>query len=203
MKSLPRSIERLADYFSSLPGIGPKTAYRLVFHLVHSPKEHISSFAEAINALTKDIAFCGVCRNVMSSDNTTCSICSDGKRDKSTILVVEDILDLFAFENIGTYDGTYHVLGGLISPVQGIGPDQLSIDLLTKRLKTQTEEIELIIATNPNLEGEATGMYLKKEYSHMSNIKISRLARGLPSGADLEYADFSTLDKALLGRSQY
>ncbi|KXK26649.1 MAG: Recombination protein RecR [candidate division WS6 bacterium OLB20] len=205
MKSLPGPVERLIDHFAKLPGIGPKSAARIVFQLVHAPAEYVSDFADSLVSIKRDIAFCRECHNITDQGTDTCAVCSNPSRDHSEILVVEDILDLFAFERTGSYKGIYHVLGGLISPVEGIGPEQLNIGTLVARVKRLVSDstVELVIATNPNLEGEATGMYLKEELEGIAGVSITRLARGLPSGADLDYADSTTLERALSGRSGF
>jgi recombination protein RecR len=194
---LPKNVQKLIDHFTRLPGIGGKTASRLVLYLLHSPKEYIDDFSDKLSTLKNSVTFCKDCYNL--TEEQLCSICKDEKRDKFKILVVEDVLDLLAFENIGEYQGIYHVLGGLISPIQGIGPEDLNIGLLFKRAKILGEKGELIIATNPNLEGEATAMYIKEQLKNQK-IHITRIARGVPTGADLDYADKVTLLRALQGR---
>lgn len=197
MHLLPKNVQKLIDHFTRLPGIGGKTASRLVLYLLHSPKEYIDDFSDKLSTLKNSVTFCKDCYNL--TEEQLCSICKDEKRDKFKILVVEDVLDLLAFENIGEYQGIYHVLGGLISPIQGIGPEDLNIGLLFKRAKILGEKGELIIATNPNLEGEATAMYIKEQLKNQK-IHITRIARGVPTGADLDYADKVTLLRALQGR---
>jgi recombination protein RecR len=196
----PAAIERLIDYFNKLPGIGPKSAARLVFHLLYSPEEFSSGFADTLKQVKSSIFFCRNCHNITESE--LCLICEDSSRSESEIMVVEDVLDLFAFEQIGEFKGRYHVLGGVISPVQGIGPEEINVSSLLGRIKKLRGECELIIATNPTLEGEATGMYLKEELKKYPKIIISRLARGIPTGADLDYADRLTLKRALSGRTR-
>ncbi|MEJ0021208.1 MAG: recombination mediator RecR [Candidatus Doudnabacteria bacterium] len=202
MSILPKSIQNLINEFSKLPGIGPKTASRLTFYLLKNPNMDLQSFAQAVANLQKDIIFCSICFNMTESD--PCKICIDNKRDQNLICVVEDALDVVAMDQISDFNGVYHVLGGVISPLDGVGPDDLKIGELLKRLSEPGEK-EIILATNPSMEGEATAMYLAKQLKQpqFAQIKVTRLARGLPSGADLEYADEYTLSKALEGRREY
>lgn len=200
MHSLPQSVQKVIDDFVRLPGIGPKTASRLVLFLLHAPDSYTLGFADSLENLKKKVKFCKTCYNL--AEQELCPICEDSERQKNRIIVVEDILDLLAFENIGEYRGQYHVLGGLISPMQGIGPEDITIGRLVNRVKEfDGDDLEVIVATNPNLEGEATAMYIKNELEHIRpNVNISRIARGLPSGADLDYADRVTLLKSYEGR---
>ncbi len=203
MHSLPRNVQKLIDAFVKLPGIGPKTASRLVLYILHSPNQFSQDFGNNLLSLKQNVKFCSNCYNL--SENDFCLICSDEKRTQQKIIVVEDILDLLAFENIGEYNGTYHVLGGLISPMQGVGPENLNIGGLLTRVRkaasNQKSKLELIIATNPSLEGEATAMYIREEVARIDkDITISRIARGLPTGADLDYADKITLLRSFEGR---
>lgn len=201
MNLLPRSIKNLIEELSKLPGIGPKTAERLTFYLLRSSDEDIKKLGSAILNLKHKIKICQICFNL--SENNPCNICSDQSRDKSKICVVEEPLDVLALEKTKAYNGFYHILGGVISPIEGIGPDDLRIKELLIRLKNNSNEIkEIILATNPSLEGEATSMYLKKLLEPLG-IKITRIARGLPTGAELEYADEITLIRALEGRKDY
>jgi recombination protein RecR len=195
MQVIPESVQNLIDELSKLPGIGPKTAQRLTFYLLKESQSELDLFGEAVLNLKKNIKKCSVCSNI--ADKDPCLICSDQKRVKTLICVVEEPLDIVAIEKTEHFRGLYHVLGGVISPMDGVGPDDLSIDMLLGRVNEGIEEI--IIATNPNLEGEATALYLQKILSK-SGTKISRLAYGLPIGADLEYADQLTVQKALEGR---
>jgi recombination protein RecR len=200
---LPKNVQKLIDHFTRLPGIGPKTALRLVLFLLHSPKDYVSDFSANLIDVKENVHFCSNCFNL--SEGELCSICEDDTRDASKILVVEDVLDLLAFESMGEYKGSYHVLGGLISPIQGVGPDDLNISKLLSKVKlyTSKQELEVIVATNPNLEGEATAMYLNNEILKIdSNIRITRIARGVPTGADLDYADRVTLLRSLEGRNK-
>jgi recombination protein RecR len=199
LQIIPKSIQSLIDEFSKLPGIGPKTAQRLTFYLLRKPDKSTTDLGTAALGLKKDIAFCSVCCNF--TDNTICSICSDTSRDQTKICVVSEPLDVVALERSGSFKGLYHVLGGVISPVDGIGPDELFIAQLVTRLKEGIAK-ELVIATNPTLEGETTALYVQKVATPY-NIMITRIARGLPVGGDLEYADEITLSRALEGRREY
>ncbi|MBI2103372.1 recombination protein RecR [Candidatus Woesebacteria bacterium] len=200
---IARPISRLIESFQKLPGIGPKTAQRLTFYLLRVPQTDLDEFSEALASLKKLTKLCGVCKNVSETD--PCPICSDHGRDTETILVVEEPLDIIAFEKTGKYKGVYHVLHGAINPLENIGPDEIYIDQLIDRIRNQELGIrEVIVATNPTMEGEATAMYIKKRIRELSNgksaIKITRLGMGIPTGADLEYADETTLREALQGR---
>ncbi len=196
----PKPVERLIEAFARLPGIGPKTASRLTYFLLRAPEGESLELAEALQEMRTHTRFCSLCFNITSNDADPCLICSDAGRDSSKICLVEEPLDVLALERTGEYSGHYHVLHGALSPIDGIGPDDLRIAELMGRL--QDGEIqELIIATNPTLEGEATAMYIKQSMEG-SEVRITRLARGLPSGGDLEYADITTLSQALRGRSE-
>lgn len=206
---LPKSIRNLVEAFEKLPGIGPKTAARLTFYLLHVPQEQLDEFAGALSALKKNTVLCSLCENVSETD--PCPICVDQNRDKSQILVVEQPLDVLAIEKTGDYKGMYHVLHGAISPLNNIGPDELYIKQLLERVSSHVSRIaEVILATNPNMEGEATAMYLSKQFKILKasavdatgKFKITRLGQGLPTGGDLEYADESTLSRALEGRRE-
>lgn len=197
MQLLVEPVARLIDEFSRLPGIGPKTASRLVFYLLRAPEEQAQSLADALRELRERITFCSVCFNITESD--PCVVCIDEGRDRSVICVVEEPLDVIAIERTRDYHGLYHVLHGTIAPVEGIGPDELRIAELLPRLKADPPVREVIIATNPNMEGEATAMYIARQLEG-SGIQVTRLARGLPVGGDLEYADEITLSRALAGR---
>jgi recombination protein RecR len=199
----PEPVTRLIDAFAQLPGIGPKTASRLTFYLLRRPAEQSEVLADALRDLKQKIVFCSTCFNI--TEASPCAICRDEGRDRSIICVVEEPLDVVAIDRTGGYRGLYHVLHGAISPVEGIGPDELRIGELLVRLKDaqrQAEPVkEVLLATNPNLEGEATGMYLARLLQPLG-VRITRLARGLPVGGDLEYADAVTLGRALEGRSE-
>lgn len=198
MQTLPKSIERLINELSQLPGIGPKTASRLAFYLIRNNLVDAKSLGEAFINLKEDIVYCSTCHNI--ADQDPCRICEDKLRDQSILMVVEEPLDVIALERAG-FGGLYHVLGGHISPLDGIGPNELQIISLVERVKEPSQIREIIIATNPNVEGEATATYLVRALSS-TDAKISRIARGLPMGGDLEYADELTLVKALEGRSE-
>ena len=189
-------LARLIDELHRLPGVGPKTAQRLAYYIVRAPKEEVRSLAEALAALKEEVFFCSQCHNL--TDVEPCAICSDTQRDRSTLCVVEQALDILALERTRRYKGQYHVLHGAISPMNGVGPGDLTIAALEARLRSGAVK-ELILATNPNLEGEATAAYILRQIRALP-IAVTRLARGLPSGADLEYADEVTLARAIEGR---
>ncbi|MCL5410352.1 MAG: recombination mediator RecR [Patescibacteria group bacterium] len=198
---LPKSVQNLIDEFSKLPGIGPKTAARLAFYLLSKPKQDISNLGNAVVGLTENLSYCKSCFNIAESE--FCPICSNEKRDNSLITVVEEPLDVIALEKSLGFNGIYHVLGGSISPIDGIGPEDLRINQLLARLE-EGDVKEIILATNPDLEGEATASFIKNEVSKdFDNVKITRIARGLPVGGDLEYADEVTLKRSLEGRREY
>ena len=189
---------RLIDEFSRLPGIGAKSASRLSFYLFRMPKEQAQALAEAIMDIKEKIILCSVCFHISEED--PCNICNDPFRDHSKICVVEEPLDVVAIEKTGQFKGRYHVLHGAISPVDGVGPGELKLEALLARVKLEPIE-EVFIATNPNLEGEATAMYLARLLVPMG-VRVTRLARGLPVGGDLEYADEVTLTRAIEGRRE-
>lgn len=195
---LPKSVRTLIEELTKLPGIGPKSAQRLAIHLLHSPSSRVTPLGEAILKLKENVVFCKECWNIAESD--PCKICDDASRDHGIICVVEQILDVVAVEKTGEYKGVYHVLHGTLSPIDGIGPEQLKIEELFERMKKGGVN-EVILATNPSLEGEATVLYIQRHLRE-SGVRITRIARGLPVGAELEYADEITLSKALQGRSE-
>jgi recombination protein RecR len=198
---LPKSVQNLIDEFSRLPGIGPKTAARLVFYLLSKPTTDIDALGRALLKLTDSISYCKECFNISESD--LCSVCENNQRRKSVVAVVEEPLDVIALEKSLGFDGVYHVLGGSISPIDGIGPEDLRVSQLMSRLKDGEIE-EIILATNPDLEGEATAAYIKDRIQKENlAIRITRIARGLPVGGDLEYADEITLKRSLEGRRDY
>lgn len=201
--NLPKPIRKLIESFERLPGVGPKTAARLTFYLLHVPQGLLDEFAQSLSNLKKDTVLCSLCFNV--ADQDPCLICTDRDRDKTIICVVEQPLDVLALEKADQFNGAYHVLHGAISPLNNIGPEEIKIKELIKRIKNQAKPVkEIILATNPNMEGEATAMYLSKEIKKLKKeIKITRLGQGLPTGADLEYADETTLSRALEGRKDY
>lgn len=197
---LPRAITRLVESFEKLPGIGPKSAQRLVFYLLHNPDHQLEEFSERLLALKKQTVLCSVCHNV--SETNPCAICDDPTRDDSLLCVVEQPLDVIALENANSYKGKYHVLHGAIAPLSNIGPDQLYLHDIAKRL---TGVNELILATNPTMEGEATGLYIAEylretQPEAFAQLAVTRIGHGLPIGADIEYADGVTLARALEGR---
>lgn len=200
MNILPIPLQNLITEFSKLPGIGPKTASRLSFYLLKSKNEDVELFAKALGELKKTVTFCSSCFNL--TEKNPCPICSDLRRDKTVICVVEEPMDIVAINSTGEFNGLYHVLHGAISPINNVGPEDLKINELLNRLKQNSDVKELILATNPNLEGEATAMFIAKLLKPLG-IKITRIARGLPSGGDLEYADEITLSNAMKGRKEY
>lgn len=201
--TIPRAIQNLIESFEKLPGVGPKTAQRLTFYLLHVPQGELDKFANSLQKLKTDTILCSVC--FMIDEKDPCSICSNPERDHSTVCVVEQPLDVLALEKGRGYKGIYHVLHGKIDPLNNIGPDEIYTHQLLSRIKAPKSGIkELILATNPTMEGEATAMYIAKQVKNQNpDIKITRIGRGLPVGADLEYADDVTLQRAMDGRSQY
>lgn len=205
---LPESIQKVIDEFSRLPGIGPKSAQRLAMHLLHSPDLRIDDLAKAVSSVKVGLNFCEDCFNI--AEGVKCHFCLDESRSIGQICVVEDILDVIALEKTGQFKGLYHVLHGVLSPVDGIGPEQIKIDELGRRVKNflasglvaMPADFEVIVATNPSLEGETTAMYITKALKPLG-IRITRIARGLPAGGDLDYADEITLTRALQGRLEY
>ncbi len=209
---IPKSITKLIESFQSLPGIGPKSAQRLTFHLLHFPQDHLERFAQALTELKSKTQICKICKNVGEAE--VCSICDDPLRDRTTIMVLANPMDAFAVEKTG-FKGHYHILHGLIDPLNSIGPDDIFINELVTRIENMfkggdsvfdlpTEKIELIIATNTSMEGESTAMYISKMIREGGfgddSVKITRIARGLPVGGDIEYADEITLSRAIDGR---
>jgi recombination protein RecR len=204
MNVLPKSIVRLIESFERLPGIGPKSAQRLAFYLLHVPQEDLERFAKTLQDLKSHTILCSVCKNVTEED--PCAICANTERDTSMICVVEQATDVISIERTGKYTGLYHVLHGAIDPLNNIGPDEIYIADLMKRVTSDTRPVtEIILATNPNMEGEATAMYITKQINQRGadTIRITRLAHRLPVGADIEYADEVTLSRALEGRREY
>lgn len=200
---LPKSIQNLIDEFSRLPGIGPKSAARLAFYLLTKPDYEVARFGESLLNLRKDLKICTECYNI--SDTDKCRVCNDDRRDKSILAVVEESLDVIALEKSGGFRGVYHVLGGSIDPLNNIGPENLRVEELVNRIM-QSENVvaEIILATNPDFEGEATASYIREKIAKTGkDIRITRIARGLPMGGDLEYADEVTLKRSLEGRGEY
>lgn len=205
---IPKAIQSLIEAFERLPGIGPKTAQRLTFYLLHVPQGELDKFASSVQSLKKETVICSACFSIGESD--PCDICSDETRDSSTICVVEEPLDIIALEKNGQYKGLYHVLHGRIDPLNNIGPDEIYIKQLLDRIKNNESGIkEVILATNPTMEGEGTAMYIAKQLKvdpsagSGGKLRITRIGRGLPVGADIEYADEVTLQRAMEGRSDY
>ncbi len=200
MLKLPRAVTNLVESFEKLPGVGPKSAQRLVFYLLHNPESQIEEFASRLIALKKETVMCSHCHNISETD--PCTICDDKSRRTDQICVVEQPLDVLAIERSGTYQGLYHVLHGAIAPLNRIGPDQLYLYDLPKRLELVSE---LILATNPTMEGESTALFiteLVRQTKNPDQLTITRIGHGLPVGADIEYADSLTLKRALEGRTQ-
>lgn len=198
--NLPTPIQNLIDAFSRLPGIGPKTASRLTFFLLNAPAEVAGELSEALHELKANTVDCPICFNITSAGRTECEICASTDRDPGIVCVVEEPLDVLAMERTGGFQGRYHVLRGALSPIEGIGPEDLTIRELIERVKAGGIR-ELILATNPSMEGDATSMYIQQQIS-APGVKVTRLARGLPIGGDLEYADQTTLLRALMGRQE-
>jgi recombination protein RecR len=199
MPNTSATLDHLIDQFAKLPGVGKKTAYRLAYHVMQAPIDQAKSLAAAIIAVKERIVFCSVCFNI--TDDDPCLICRSTERNKSLICVVEEPHDVLAFERSGAYSGVYHVLGGVFSPLDGIGPEELKISELVSRIKNDGVK-EIIIATNPTSEGEMTANYLAKVLKPLG-VTLTRIARGLPMGGDVEYADTNTVIRALEGRTEY
>lgn len=198
MSRVPKPIQNLIEAFERLPGIGPKTAERLTFYLLHAPIEEAQKLADAALEMKEKTVICTTCFNIGETD--PCDLCSDSSREQTIIMVVENPLDVLALEK-ANFKGLYHVLHGVISPLENIGPDELHIKELLPRIKDGKIN-EVILATNPTMEGEATAMYIQRLISPLG-IKMTRIARGLPVGSDIEYADQTTLSRALEGRNDY
>ncbi|MGB9680098.1 MAG: recombination mediator RecR [Thermoanaerobacteraceae bacterium] len=198
MNYYSKSIQKLIDELSKLPGIGPKTAQRLAFFIINMPLEEVKNLSTSMMDAKENIRYCKKCYNI--TDSEMCNICMDEKRDKSTICVVATPMDVVAMEKTREYNGLYHVLHGVVSPMEGIGPDDIKIKELLNRVKNEHIK-EVIIATNPNIEGEATALYIFKLLKTL-NIKVTRIAHGIPVGGDLEYTDAVTLSRALDGRRE-
>lgn len=197
---LPESIQSLINSLERLPGIGPKSASRLAFFLLRAPDEVSQDLSIALADLKAKIAFCQECFNITEAGRERCEVCESSRRDGSLICVVEEALDVLALERTGGFQGKYHVLQGVLSPIEGIGPDDLKIKQLVARVQNGGVK-EVILATNPSMEGDATALYLRQQLEPL-RVKVTRLARGLPVGGDLEYADQNTLLRALSGRQE-
>ena len=200
MAILPAPVQNLINALARLPGIGPKTASRLAFYLLRSPEDLSEQLANALSELKSATGICKTCFNITTAGNEQCEICADPKRADGTICVVEEPMDVLAMERTGGFNGRYHVLQGVLSPIEGIGPDDLQIRSLIERVKNG-EAKEIIVATNPSMEGDATALYLRQQLLSLG-VRVTRLARGLPVGGDLEYADQNTLLRALAGRQE-
>lgn len=200
MAILPAPVQNLINALSRLPGIGPKTASRLAFYLLRAPEDLADQLAQALTELKSATGTCKVCFNITLAGSDLCDICANSQRIDGTICVVEDPMDVLALERTGGFNGRYHVLGGVLSPIEGVGPDDLKIRPLIERVRSG-EAKEIILATNPSMEGDATSLYLRQQLLNM-NVRVTRLARGLPVGGDLEYADQNTLLRALAGRQE-
>lgn len=196
---IPKSVASLIEVFESLPGIGPKSAARLTYYLLHAPDSISQRLSEAAGELRAKTKICSVCQNI--TETNPCEICTDDNRNKSVICVVEDPLDVWAVDKSGSFNGLYHVLHGVIAPLENIGPEELKITELLKRLNDDSVK-EIILATNPSMEGEATAMYLQRLIKPLG-IQVTRIARGIPIGAELEYADDVTLRRAFEGRRDF
>ena len=198
---LPKSLQSLIEHFESLPGIGTKTAERLAFYFVKAPTQEAKSFAQSLISVKEELRLCKLCGNI--SEGELCKVCADESRDKNVICVVENIMNLVALEKTG-YEGVYHVLHGVLNPVSGVNVEDITLDSLFTRLTTPFF-IELILATNPTMEGESTALYIKRKIDQLglSNIKLTRIGRGIPTGGDIEFADKTTLDNALQGRRDF
>jgi recombination protein RecR len=199
MQIVPSSVERLITELAKLPGVGPRTAERLAFHLLKTEPTRASALGAAMDGLHAGVRTCRTCYNF--AENDECEVCASPKRTRTTIAVVEEPFDVVAIEKTGMYQGLYHVLGGVISPIDGVGPERLQVASLLERVKAG-EATEVILATNPSLEGESTAMYIRAQLESLP-ITLTRLARGLPVGGDLEYADQITLGRALQGRQAF
>lgn len=202
MAVLPRAISDLVNVFERLPGIGPKSATRLAFYLLNTPTSFVEEIASDLSRLKSEIKICDNCFGVSESD--VCGICSDERRKVNLICVVERAIDVIALENVGNYAGVYHVLNGVINPLNHVGPEDLKITELLDRLLKSEGPMEVILATNLTMEGEATALYLRKKIEGLGRgeIKISRIGSGLPIGSDMEYVDMATLSRAMEGRTQ-
>lgn len=214
MTHLPEAISKLISALGRLPGVGPKTATRLAFYLLNVPEEFNQELAGAVSNLKRNIRTCRVCYGVSETDE--CFVCADSRRNRKVICVVERVVDMLALENVGGYTGVYHVLGGVINPLDHIGPEDLKIAELIERIKVfappsgAADDLEIILATNPTMEGEATALYIKNliqrmigQWPKISDLRITRIGSGLPMGGDLEYADMATLAHAMAGRQVF
>jgi len=195
------SIQRLVSQLAKLPGIGPRSAGRLIFHLLKGDRKQLQNLAQCIQQVADQVTECSVCGNYTDRLADPCRLCTDPTREDSVVCVIEQPFDILVIEKTGGFEGKYHVLGGALSPINGVGPSDLRIAALLERIK-EGQIREVILATNPNVEGEATSLYLKKQLEPMG-LKVTKIARGLPIGSDLEYADEVTLAQALQGRIEF
>ncbi|MFN7160518.1 MAG: recombination mediator RecR [Candidatus Gracilibacteria bacterium] len=198
----PQALEKAIESFAKLPGIGKKSAQRMVQHLLKTEEREVLQFASALESLKTDIHFCSRCFHITEKGEDLCAVCADSSRDHSILCVVEEFIDVFAIEQTKSYHGVYHVLHGSLSPINGVGPGKLTIEQLLARLSKEPID-ELVFATNPTLEGEATAMYIKKHIGEESGIKLTRIAKGIPMGGDIDYADEVTLGNSLQQRVGY
>lgn len=206
MAALPTNLKHVAFFLQRLPGIGEKSANRMAFYFLRMPQIDLEEFSKSIRELKERTKMCVICKNL--TEEETCSICADSQRDKNIITIVEDVLDLLSFETGNIYNGVYHVLHGKIDPLNNIGPDDIYLPSMFDRIRKMPDLKEVVLATNLDMEGEATAMYIKTKIREMKSeapaeLKISRLAYGLPMGANLEYADYMTLKRAIDGRNEY
>ena len=201
MPVLPQPVQDLISAFERLPGVGPKSASRLTFYLLRAPEDITDALVEALSTIKRGTSFCSVCHNITLADQPICEICSAEDRDESTVCVVEEPIDVLMLERTGGFFGRYHVLHGVLSPIEGVGPEDIKMASLMERAKTGKVR-EVIVATNPSMEGDATGLYIQQQLAPVPNVRVTRLARGLPVGGDLEYADQNTLLRALAGRQE-
>ncbi len=197
---LPEPIQKLINALERLPGIGPKSASRLAFFLLRAPDDVAESLSESLSGLKAKVGFCEVCFNITAAGRRRCEVCEDSKRDAGMICVVEEALDVLALERVGAYNGMYHVLHGVLSPIEGVGPQDIKVAPLLERVEKGGVR-EVILATNPSMEGDATALYLQQQLRPYG-VQVTRLARGLPVGGDLEYADQNTILRALSGRQE-
>lgn len=201
MPVLPQPVQDLIAAFERLPGVGPKSASRLTFYLLRAPEDITDALVEALSTIKRGTSFCSECHNITLANQTRCEICSAEDRDESTVCVVEEPIDVLMLERTGGFFGRYHVLHGVLSPIEGVGPEDIKMASLVERAKTGKVK-EVIVATNPSMEGDATGLFIQQQLATLPHVRVTRLARGLPVGGDLEYADQNTLLRALAGRQE-
>jgi recombination protein RecR len=200
---IPSSLNKLITHFERLPGVGPKSASRLAFYILKTDVKEVQDFAKSLTDVKSNLQFCSVCKNISQGD--ICEVCSDKSRDQNQICVVENVLNLLAVENTG-YNGLYHVLNGVLNPVNGVNAEDINIESLINRVGGISSNCELILATNPTMEGESTAMFIKRRLEQqnlLSKVSVTRIGRGIPTGGDIEFADKTTLDNALSGRVDF